>query len=443
MKQKFEAIIIGGGVAGINAALKFREKDMTVAVFEENYFGINEEIIFDRIAEDFSILKNASELANEIVGEIDPQLILNLKEFEIQKQRISEKNEAELNDFGIAIYHTYPRFKSKNIVEINAEEIQFKYCLISPEHRQLKHKFSGAEYIFSYSKLLELERFPRSVIIIDELVNSLKMAEICLVLGISPIVLCGKDDHLVDSNFSDVEFFLSSISEKGIDVRFNQNIDEIEKHDENFYLHNSNGETIITDMVIGNPNSTYFLDKLDLEEAQIEYSANGIEVNQFLQTNHKNTYAVAGAVSNNLYQPASYTLQGAIAVSNCMENSKKTFSNTNIPIVGKSNPDFFIVGLDKKQSAKEGINADEISIKIELKEKILSANQNKVTLNVVFDKDTFVILGVFYYGENAEDLADVFSLMLTHKATINEISQYPFRNNSILQSLVAEIKKRG
>ncbi len=299
--KKYDCIIIGGGIAGITAAIYLKQANKDVLLIEKSAPG--------GILNKISTIKNYPGLP----GISGPDLAYNLY------SQVKSMNVEILLDTVLNIKH----LKNSNKVILKDQELSCKYLILAtgkePRKLNLEHEDELVGKGISYCALCDANFYKdKEVAVIgageSALKEALYLANIC-----SRVTIINKYDY-----FKCKEDIVKEIEKKNnIQVLYHSFIKSLEK--DNNYL---TGITYEQDQKIKElPVSGVFVyigsTPNIFGNLKLELDKNYIKVDNNMQTNIETIYAVGDVIKKDLYQLVNAASEGMIAATNIIKNLNK------------------------------------------------------------------------------------------------------------------------
>ncbi len=436
-KEKIEAdiAIIGGGPGGYVAALQAGLLGKKVVLIEKNKLGgtcLNEGCIptktLVRSAEVFHLVREAEKMGigvenvavdlkgvmkrkNEIVG----QLVSGI-DFLLKKRNVKVvKGMGDLIDKNTVMVK-----EGLNETTIHAENI---IIATGGKVSQLNIPGSNSKNIITSKEALELKEMPGKMIIIGGGIIGMEFAFIYASFGVQVTVVEYADSILNTIDKDVVEVILQSAKEKGIRVISNGAVTEI--------LDGEDNESIVK-VKIGEEKRYFSADKvliavgrdtcfegIDHEKVGLvlnEYG-NGIEVNEFMQTNIPNIYAI-GDVTRKMLLAHVASHQGVVAVKH-IAGEEEAMNYSVVPNVVFTMPEIATAGYS--ESELEGRNIKVSKFPFEANGKALALGDSMGFVKLIEDIDEKKLVGAVIVGPHASDMITEAALCIRNGLGSREI----------------------
>jgi pyruvate/2-oxoglutarate dehydrogenase complex dihydrolipoamide dehydrogenase (E3) component len=163
---------------------------------------------------------------------------------------------------------------------------------------------------------------------------------------------------------------------------------------------------------------------LDLEAAGVNYTANGVQVNDYLQTSQPHIYA-AGDIANRLKftHTADYTAR--IVIRNILmpfQFLRQKVDWSVVPWCTYTDPEVAHVGLGEKGAQQKDVDYDLFVVRLEDVDRAVVESEEAGFAKILTAKDTDKILGATIVAPHAGDLLHEFVLAMSANVGLGKIS---------------------
>ena len=445
--MKADLLVLGAGPGGYETALSAAKGGKSVILFNGGKLGgtcLNEGCIptkcLCRNAEVISLLKEGDKFGiDDFTFTVNYNKLISRKEEVIDNLRSGV--ETMLSQAKVNIINANATFKDSKTVIANGQEFSGENIIIATGSLSKSLPIPGhdLECVMDSKRLLNLEYIPASLTIIGGGVIGMEFASIFHQLG-SKVTVIEFMKQILPPFDSDISKRLKQIlSKKGINIITGAAAKEIRQNE--FYeievVYEVKGkEEVVTSsdllMAVGRvPN----VEGLNLAVAGIDYSKNGIPVDDFMQTNVPGIYAI-GDVNARIMLAHVATMQGERAL-NVINGFKDNIRFDLIPSAVFTVPECGMVGKTEQQCKEENL---EISIGTSFYRangKALAMGDTDGLCKLIFRKSDSILIGAHIIGVEAADLAQQCCNLMNRNVTIKELKEIIFGHPTISEVIIS------
>lgn len=434
-------VIIGGGPGGYVAAIRAAQLGAEVTLIENKYLGgtcLNVGCIPTKVllhtTELLDVLKNdAKELGITISGFQGDWPKLQKRKTKIIKKLVGGvngllKNNAITKIMGTAVFVNDHQFKiiNENQGESSNETmvIDFDFAIIATGSKPVIPTVPGfglADVITS-DTALSLETVPESLGIIGGGVIGCEFASIYNAFGCKVTIIEMLPELIANMDRDIVRPLKEKLLKDGVEIFTSTRVESIQEGPAGLAVKTSSqaGEKIITvAKVLLSVGRKPELSTLELEKAGIETARGAIKVNQKMQTNKPNIYAV-GDCNGGVMLAHVASAEGIFAVETIMGKRSQIDFKT-IPYCVYTKPELASVGLTEAQARASGYEVKVGNFPMAVNGKAMIMGETTGVVKYVTDAATGEILGLHMAGPRATDLIVEGALAIRLEATVAEL----------------------
>ena len=438
----FDLFIVGTGAAGLTAASICSKAGWRVGIVDNQPYGGTcalrgcdpKKVLLGaaEVVERFSLLKGKG---------LDGSVEINwssLMEFKRTFTRVvPERTEEWLRRSGVETYHGKASFLNSSEIRVGNEVISSKFFMISSGAKPRRLNIKGEEYIATSDHFLEMDKMPEDVTFIGGGYISFEFSNITASTGANTRILHRSKTPLKNFDKDLALMLVENYIEKGIDIHLNTPVKEITKiQDGKLLVKSVGGKEFETNLVIHGAGREANVEDLHLEKAGVEYSKNGVRVNEYMQSvSNPRVYAAGDSADSGrpLTPVASY--EGKIAAVNMLEGNRKRVNYGAIPTVVFTHPPLAAVGTREEETNRAKILQGETSNwytsrRIRVK---------KTGYKIIVDENEQKILGAHLLMPNADEVINIFALAIKNGITPRELKEtiftYPTTTHDITYML--------
>lgn len=357
-----DVIVIGGGPAGVTAALRATELGASVALVERAELGGTG--TYDGCAPTRVLARSARLLRDSehfdeygLVGrrpQVDLRALL-ARTHEITDRLSTKKQLAQnLAASGIDLYTGagYARFDSEKTIALeDGRRLEADRFIICAGGRARRLSFPGSEMALTHSDIWYLDELPESIAIVGGAATGCQLGSIFQELGVNVMILERNQRLLKAEDAMVAEAMVESFRARGIDLIFNiggvERIEAVGEQRRLVYTKAGRSEALDVEAVllaVGWPSNA---DRLNLQAAGVHTDHGYIVVDQYLRTTAPHIYA-AGDINGQMMLVQSASHEGRIAAENAVLGIGQRYTHHIVPHGGFTDPEYAGVGLTEE-----------------------------------------------------------------------------------------------
>ncbi|MGE9898615.1 NAD(P)/FAD-dependent oxidoreductase [Limosilactobacillus sp. DJ3M12] len=302
--KKYDDILIGSGPAAYKMANLLAKTDRKVLVVEgfeyggtcPNY-GCEPKIFLEGAAR--TVLQSQQLLGRGISqpAKLDWEALMQtkLKRFDPWPGETRDiiKKSHDIED-------GYASFVDNHTISVNGHQYQADHIIIATGQTPNILNISGKEYLHTSYDLLSLKELPQRITIIGAGFVGLELATLVAAAGAEVTIVVHSDRVLREFTKAEDEALVNAMKQRGIKFSFNTDTQKVTQGKDGLLVTTNHGE-VQADYVLDATGRHPNIEKLALENTDIEYDRHGINVDGHLMTTVDGVYAVGDVV--NLKQP--------------------------------------------------------------------------------------------------------------------------------------------
>lgn len=430
MNEK-DIVIIGGGSAGYVAAIHASHLGAKVALVEQDKLGgtcLNRGCIptkaLARSAEVLLEARRANDFgieANNI--RIDFPKIMARKN-NIVSQLVSGVEQL-MKTNRISVYRGTGRILSPHLVKVNDEEIATRKLIIATGSESTPLPIPGSDLpgVLSTDEALELTELPDSLVVIGGSYVGVEFASIFNALGTKVTIVKRRPLRLEPIDEEIGRRFAQTLPRQGIEVKIGAAVKAIERKGAvlSVLWDSPEGEQGVDgQMVLMATGRAPYTRGLGLSELGIQMDGGAIKVNEFLETNIKDIYAIGDVLGKNmLAHVASY--EGEVAVENALDHPRQADYRA-VPNCIFARPEIAGVGVTEKEANDGGIPHKVSKFPFIACGRAATMGETTGMVKMICHADDGIVLGLHIMGLHASDLIAEGVLAMRLGATAEDIA---------------------
>lgn len=431
----YDLIVIGSGAGGSAAATIAARAGKRVAIIEEDTFGGESPNWSDvptkallHAARVFDEARHGSRfgLRTSTLGYNYPS-IRAWKELVVSRTGAAN-NRKFYENHGISAFQGKAHFLTPHEITVNRRHLSAAHFLVATGSSWVAPTIQGLSDIeyFTPRTILEAIRPPKTLFIIGGGQYGVEIAQLMATFG-TKVYIAEKASRLLPHFDPEVGETVEKIlsEQKGVGVLTHTRVLSIVKEGLGKKILISRGGTekfVRADEVLVAAGRAPNVD-LGLENASIEYTPKGIEVNDFLQTSSKHIFA-AGDVLGRQSLTHNALLESRVAAHNMFERTKITPDYTAAPSVIFTSPEIAQVGLNEDDCRRRDRAINKAIAPLSIISRSNTSDFRDGFVKLITDKKGVVIGGTIV-APHAAELIHEIGLAVKWQMTAAQLAETP------------------
>ena len=420
----YDLFVIGAGSGGVRAARMAASQGKKVAVAEERYLGgtcVNVGCVPKKL---FVYASQFPELFHASAGfgwSMPQQPILDWDTLRDNKtaeiNRLNGIYNNLIDNSGADLFEARATIAGPHQVLVNGQTYTADTILIATGGWPYIPDFPGSEYALSSNEMFYLEQLPSKAVVVGGGYIAMEFAGILNGLGV--------ETHLVYRGAKLLKSFDTEMSDKitegmiakGVHIHLNSEITKISKVEEQLTLSLTAGSTLDAGLVLYATGRKANTAGLGLETTQVVVRDNGsIEVDDYFATAEPSVYALGDVIERVQLTPVAIQ-EAMVLVDHLYGDNSASIDYSNIPTAVFCQPEFGTVGLSEEQARGQyehiGVYVSDFKPMLQT----LGGGSDRITMKLVVDEDTDIVLGCHMVGEHAAEIIQGMGIALKAGAT--------------------------
>ncbi|MEX1177611.1 MAG: NAD(P)/FAD-dependent oxidoreductase, partial [Nitriliruptor sp.] len=433
-------IVIGAGMAGVNAANKCGAAGWRVAIVDELPYGGTCAL---RGCDPKKILRRGAEIidaARLLEGKgIDAgSLTINWADLMDHKRGftdpVPDNMERGLERNGVETLHGTATFTGPRQLEIDGRPVTAERFLIATGARPRPLDLPGAEHLIDSTDFLHLDALPERVVFVGGGFVSMEFAHIAARAGAMVTVIDRGERPLTPFDPDLVDLLVGRSTEIGVDIRTQTSVRSIERTPGGYRVTvESDGSqaSIEVDLVVHGAGRVPQLSGLGLKAAEVDVGPRGVTVAPHLQSTTNPAVWAAGDSADTPGMPLTpvAVFEGKVAVANMLDDQTTQPDYDGVATVVYTIPELARVGMLEADARQAGIDLD---VRYQDTGSWFSnyrIGERTAATKILVDRDTDTIVGAHMlgpeYGELINFCALAIKLDLTTRQLKSMTASYP------------------
>jgi len=462
--NSYDVAIIGSGPGGYVAAIRCAQLGMKTAIIEKystlggtclNVGCIPSKALLDSSHHYEDAVKHFEEHGIDIPGDIK----VNLKQMIARKQSVVDQTTGGI-DFlmkknKIDVYEGLGSFKDATHITIKGKEtteIEAKNIIIATGSKPSSLPFItlDKERVITSTEALKLTEIPKHLVVIGGGVIGLELGQVYKRLG-SEVTVVEYMDRIIPTMDSGLSKELNKVLKKQkFTINTSHKVKSVDRKGKEVIVKadNKKGEEVIIkgDYCLVSVGRRPYTDGLNAEAAGVKLTDRGqIEVNDHLQTNVKNIYAIGDVVKGAML--AHKAEEEGVFVAEILAGQKPHIDYNLIPGVVYTWPEVASVGKTEEQLQEEKVDYKVGQFPMRALGRSRASMDLDGFVKILADKKTDEILGVHMVGARAADMIAEAVVAMEFRASAEDVSRmshaHPTFTEAIKEAALAATEDRA
>jgi dihydrolipoamide dehydrogenase len=434
----YDVAIVGSGPGGYVAAIRAGELGLKTVVVEKDPFlggtclhiGCIPTKVLLHHADVYDNFKNAAELGFEVSG-----LNINWKNILARKSKIVtkhakgieflfKKNKVEwVQGWGtydgpgrVAVEKDGKRsiIEAKNVLMVSGSEAR-SLPGIEPDHQT----------ILTNRSILELPEIPKTLIVVGAGAVGVEFASIYNSFG-SQVTIIEALPRLVNVEDEEISAELDKAYRKrGINIFTSSTVEGVKNDGKgvtvSFKDKDGKAQTLQAEKLLLAVGRKPMTENCGLEKSKAKMERGFVHVNQFMQTEEPNLYAIGDIVAGMPQLAHAAMMEGIVAVTHIAGKETKAIRKTRIPNATYCEPQIGSIGLTEKQARDEGYKVKIGKFPFLGNSKATILGNHGGFIKVVSDEAYGEVLGIHIIGPLATEILAEAAAVLNLEGTIDDM----------------------
>ncbi len=439
MKYDFDAVIIGGGAAGLTAsgiAANFGAKTMMIEKDrlggDCTWTGCIPSKTLIKAASIVHQAKKSSRFGVDIsIEDINLETLLKHVD-DVRTEVYEDADRPEIyEEMGIEVVFGAASFKNQHIVEIQLEngtvrEVTSKYFFICSGSSAFVPDISGlndVDYLTNDS-LFEINDIPDSVAIIGAGPIGCEMAQSFVRLGREVTVLDIEDRIMLKDDPELAAILRDSLEAEGVKFVLGSSIQKVDQKGAEITVHYEQkgvaGEVKCRALLMATGRRANVSD-LNLKNAGINHSAKGIDVNDRCRTNLRHIYA-AGDVTGRYQLTHMSEHMAKIAVTNALIKVPMKIDHKHVPWATFTDPELAHIGSSEEDLKRQGVDFETYRFPFSKIDRAITDGNTNGLIKIYAKKWSGKILGASVVGAHAGEIISEYALAMKNGVSLRDFA---------------------
>lgn len=421
--EKFDVVVIGAGVGGMACGEKLSRGGKRVAVVENDLWGGT---CPNRGCDPKKVLVGGVEtqarmrqLQGKGFAEVPEVDWAQLQQFKRTfTDPASESFHRSLQQSGVETIRGQAVFLDAHRLQVGERELFAEQIVIATGQHSRILEIPGQEYLQTSTDFLSFSELPKRIVFLGAGYIAFELATIAASCG-SQVTIIHHNERPLKAFAKDlVADMVNQMTQRGIDFIWDTEVSAVEKMPEGLQV--SGDDLAVTcDAVICATGRVPNVAELQLEQAGVAYSAQGIAVDEHLRTNLDHIYACGDVIAKKIPKLTPVATFEGSYVADVILGKTEAIDYPVIPTIVYGSPKLAQVGL----TAPEDVTAYK-SQTMELTKWFTYRRANEAVAKVQLVKDNEgKLVGATVLSETADELINYLMLVLAKEITAADLEK--------------------
>ena len=435
MAHMFDVVVVGGGPAGVTAALRAAELGANVALVERGNLGgtcTNDGCVPTRVlAKAARLMRDAEQYADYGLRGAKPDLDFAALLAHTQRivYRVHEKKQlrAHLEEAGVRVFAGAgeAHFADASTLTLaDGTRIEAKQYILCVGGHARRLPFPGAELALTHSDVWRMTALPQSVVVVGGAATGCQLASVfeafgahVTILEVGSRVLAGEDIVVSDG-------IAAAFARRGIElVTGIGGVERIERADGLLrlaYTHEGQPRSVEAEAVllaVGWPGN---VETLNLEAAGVATLHGYIAVDDTLRTTASHIYA-AGDCTGRMMLVQTGCDEGSLAAENAVLGVGQVSRHGIVPHGGFTDPEYGSVGLREDQ-AQAAFACEVATVSYGEMDRGVIDGHTEGVCKLIVARDTHQIVGAHIVGEQAVEILQLVAAAMAGHMAVEQLA---------------------
>lgn len=428
---KVDLLVLGGGPAGVAAAIRARQLGATVLLVEKDEIGgicMNKGCIPTRCLMEAAKLrwwlKRRGEIGLRVENlELEWEKLMARKEDTVKYLRMG--TESVLRSNGVETVRGKGTFSSPKEVEVNGKTYRATNFIVASGSRWVESPVgsSCASRVVTTDWLLNLKEVPDSVVVLGSGPVELEAAQYLTFLG-SKVTILEASDRIMPQEDREMSRRMASIlRDQELNIITGAKLLDVEEQENGLWIsyQGKRGQEKLSCSFFLHAMRKPALEDLSLEKVGLGKKDGEIQVDSYLSTPLSNIFIAGDAAGKPFYSHRASAM-GILAAENAL-GEKKEFNPEKVPRTYYTYPQYASVGMSEAEAKERGYQVTTVTIPYSTNPMAMVSLETEGGVKIVSERKYGEVLGVHILGVNATELISEALLAMDLEATVEELAR--------------------
>ncbi len=446
--EMFDLIILGGGPAGYNAALKAGHAGLKTVIIEKRALGgvcLNEGCIPSKAllysAKVYDYTKHASQYGVTVEGSSIDQKKVIARKNKVVKTLVGGIGMQE-KAAGVTVVYAEAMIQGKDEEGFKVAAGDKVYCgkqmllatgsmpVIPPIPGLREGVESG--FVMTNREVLDLEEIPAELVVIGGGVIGLEMASYYNSVG-SNVTVIEMLDHIGGPTDADIaKILLGNYKKKGINFCLKCKVTGVTADGVSYEDENGKAVTVKANKVLCSIGRRAVTTGYGLENLNVYMERGAVKTDEYMKTSIAGLYAAGDINGVSMLAHTAYR-EGEVAINNILGKKDRMRYNA-IPSVIYTNPEVGAVGETEATAKAKGYDVEVVKLTMNYSGRYVAENEGgDGIVKVIVDKKYNRVLGVHMIANYASEIIYGAAMMVETEMTLDNLKEIVFPHPTVCE----------
>jgi pyruvate/2-oxoglutarate dehydrogenase complex dihydrolipoamide dehydrogenase (E3) component/uncharacterized membrane protein YdjX (TVP38/TMEM64 family) len=432
--RKYNLVVIGAGTAGLVSAAGAAKLGAKVALIERNLMGgdclnvgcVPSKAII-RAARAVVDSRNGAEFGLHSNSQPEINFAAAMERMRRLRAEISAHDSVDrFRKLGVDVYIGNGRFIGPSTIEIDGTRLEFSRAIIATGARAAELPIAGLadagyytnETIFTFTEL------PRRMVVIGAGPVGCELAQCFQRFGCQVTVITDGEQILPKEDHDAAAVLRQRLSREGVRIITSGIIQQVSSNGSGKRVSVATDGTtheVECDAILVSVGRKPNLEGLELDIAAVDYTSQGVVVDNRLRTTNPRVYAAGDVCSRYKFTHAADAM-ARIVIANALFLARRKVTDLVIPWCTYTDPEVAHVGYYEKEARAAGFNVATITESLTDVDRAVLDGEEEGFARVHYDNKTGRILGGTLVARHAGEMINELTLAMVAKQSVSVLS---------------------
>jgi pyruvate/2-oxoglutarate dehydrogenase complex dihydrolipoamide dehydrogenase (E3) component len=432
---RYNLVVVGAGTAGLVSAAGAAGLGAKVALIERNLLGgdcLNVGCVPSKCVISSSRIvgenQQAAELGVRVPAGVEADFAAVMERMRRLRARISDHDSARRfqHELGVDVFLGHGRFTGPDTIAVDGKTLRFRHAVLATGARAVHPPIPGlAEAGFLTNEtVFSLTERPRRLAVLGGGPIGCELSQAFRRLGSQVTIIEMGAQFLPREDPDAAQLLAAQFTREGIQVRLNTTVRTVSVSGSDTLLHLDLAgatEVLAVDAILVGVGRAPNLEGLDLEAARVEYTPQGVQVNDHLQTTNPLIYA-AGDICLPFKFTHTADATARIVIQNALFLGRKKLSALTIPWCTYTDPEIAHVGMYARDAQQQGLEVDTFTVPFSDVDRAIAEGEENGFVKIHVKKGSDQILGGTIVATHAGEMISELTLAIVGKIGLGTLA---------------------